>query len=140
MFSPQMPLKVSHDRIRDWLREKGIYSCWASKKPLLSNANIIKRLAFANRMMTYDWGKVVFSDEKMWRIKPSTEQVRVWRRKGDRYSPQYTIKTTSRSVGVMVWAAINSSGQVIWKRCPESVNAQAYQDLLASAIHFIRPR
>lgn len=135
-----MPEKVSHDRVRDWFREKGIYSCWASRKPLLSSVNITKRLAFAKQMENYDWSKVVFSDEKMWRVRPCGERVKVWRKSRDRFHADYTVKTVSRSVGIMVWAAINSSGQVVWKRCPEKVNAEAYQDLLASAIHFIRPR
>ena len=38
----------------------------------------------------------------------------------------------------MVWAAMNSSGQVIVRRCPERVNAASYQELLKTALPFIK--
>ena len=91
-------------------------------------------------MTNYDWQSVVFSDEKIWRIRPCTHHVRVWRKRGDRYDARYTVKTTARSVGVMVWVAINSSGEMMWKRCPDTVNALEYQNILSGALSFIRPR
>ena len=138
MFS-QAPPKASRYRVRDWLREAGIYSCWAARKPLLSTTNIRKRLDFAKKMSGYDWSRVVFSDEKIWRIRPVNEHVRVWRRRGDRYDAKYTAKSVAKSLGVMVWCAINSKGQIVFKRCPETLNAAGYQDLLGDVLHFIRP-
>ncbi len=90
-------------------------------------------------MMGFDFSQVVFSDEKIWRIRPGG-RVRVFRRRGDRYNPKYTVKTVSKSVGVMVWCAINGRGDVLVRRCPEKVDAEAYQGILKSALTFIRPR
>ncbi len=90
-------------------------------------------------MTGFDWQRVVFSDEKIWRIKPGGH-VRVFRKRGDRYKARYTQKTVGKSVGVMVWCAINGAGQLVVTRCPETVDATAYQNILQENIHFIRPR
>lgn len=123
-----------------WLREEGIYSCWAARKPLLTTAHIEKRLEFVKAHMGFNFAKVVFSDEKIWRMRPCGQRVRVWRRRGDRYEARYCTKSTVKSMGVMVWCAINGNGDIIWKRCPDKVDAKAYQDILKSSLHFIRPR
>lgn len=135
----QIPQLAGPKSVSRWLRKAGIYSCWAARKPLLSTLHIEKRLAFANAHMGFDFSKVVFSDEKIWRIRPGG-RVRVFRRKGERYNPKYTQKTVGRSVGVMVWCAINSAGQVLIKRCPDTVDALAYQQILKESLPFIRPR
>ena len=40
----------------------------------------------------------------------------------------------------MVWCAINGDGDLVLRRCPKKVNADAYCNILQSAINFIRPR
>lgn len=96
------------------------------------------RLAFAKKFMGKDFDKVVFSDEKMFRFRPGLS-VGVWRPKGaDRYRAQYTVKTTQRSEGVMAWAAINSAGEYILRRCPKKMKSEDYQELLADCLPFIR--
>ena len=79
-----------------------------------------------------------FSDEKMFRFR-SGLSVGVWRRKGaDRFSAKYTVKTTQRGEGVMVWAAINSKGETCVRLCPKKMKETDYQALLADALPFIR--
>ena len=95
-------------------------------------------MQWAKEMAGFDFSKVVFSDEKIWRIRPDTKQVRVWRRQGDRFTAQYCVPSTSRSVGVMVWCAINSQGDVVWERCGDYVNAQEYQRILQKHLPFIK--
>ena len=97
------------------------------------------RLLFANNMMGFDFSRVVFSDEKIWRTRKGGK-VRVWRRRGKRYDAKFTVPTVAKAAGVMVWAAINGKGDVIVRRCPTSVDSAGYQDILKSALHFIRPR
>lgn len=97
--SSKVPKKATSRSVRYWLRKAGIYSCWAARKPLLSVTNIKKRMEFARTMMGYDFSKVIFSDEKIWKIKPSSKnKVRVWRRRGDRFCARYV----SPSVGVLL--------------------------------------
>ena len=61
-------------------------------------------------MSGYNFDRVVFSDEKIWRIRPSGAYVKVWWQKGDRYDAKYVTPSTSRSVGVVVWCGINGKG------------------------------
>ena len=113
----QVPKVPSRMTVQRWLREAGVYSCWAAGKPLLTTRHINLRLQFVNAMMEFDFSKVVFSDEKIWRIRQGGK-VRVWRRRGMRFDAKYTTPTVSRVDGVMVWAAINGAGDVIIRKCP----------------------
>jgi hypothetical protein len=87
-----------------------------------------------------DWKMVTFSDEKMFRTRPGS-MVRCWRQKSDtKFTPKYVEQTVQKPVGVMVWVAINGQGRLILRRCPPKVKARDYQDILASALKFVKPR
>jgi hypothetical protein len=88
-------------------------------------------------MAGINWNQVVFSDEKWWEIRPGS-RVRVWRRKGQRCDPRYTVKTTAHPEKIMVWAAINGKGEVIVRLCADGVDAAEYQNVLGSALYFIK--
>ena len=150
----QTPFKPSVRRVRQILEKHGVQYCRAARKPLLTQRHmdnrcrvvkILKsidcssnRLAFAQKYLAKSFDRVVFSDEKMFRFKPG-DKVGVWRRRGEsRLRASYTVKTTTKSEGVMVWAAINSSGQVIVRQCPKKVKATDYQDILSESLSFIR--
>ena len=139
LFSPQVPLLAGEKTVARWFKEAGRYSCWAAGKPLLTTAHIEARLQFANKMMGFDFSRVVFSDEKIWRIRQGGK-VRVWRRTGMRFNARYTVPTVAKAEGIMVWAAINSRGEVVIRRCPTTVDSMGYQSVLKSAKYFIAPR
>ena len=48
----------------------GFRSIRASRKPLLSRINIKKRLEYARQHRRCDWSRVIFSDEKLFRLRP----------------------------------------------------------------------
>ena len=125
--------------VRRWLRAEGVYSCWAAGKPLLTTRHIKKRLEFANKHMVFDFSKVVFGDENIWRIRQGGK-VWVWRRRCKRFDAHYTVPTVSKAEGVMVWCAINGAGELVVRRCPTTVDSLGYQQILKSALKFIRPR
>lgn len=136
-----MPKKADARTVRRWLRQNGIFSCWAARKPLLTSRHIAQRLQWATAMQGHDFSNTVWSDEKLWKIRSNAGRVRVWRRKGEnRFEAKYTIKTTGQSVGVMVWAAITPCGKLMWKRCPERYDSGGYQEVLTAALPFIRSR
>lgn len=135
----QVPLIPNAMTVGRWLKAEGVYSCWAAGKPLLTTRHIETRLLFANAHMGFNFYKVVFSDEKIWRIRQGGK-VRVWRRKGKRFDARYTVPTVAKAEGVMVWCAINGLGQVVVRRCPTTMDSKGYQEVLQSALHFIRPR
>ena len=124
----EVPFRPGRERIRQILRKAGTKSFRGSRKPLLTSRHIRDRLQFATAHQDFDFNKVVFSDEKIFRIRPGAVSVRCWRRKGEnRFKAKYTIPTTAKSEGIMVWAAMDSAGKVIVCRCPKKVNAAAYQ-------------
>ena len=96
------------------------------------------REAYAKKFLTKSFDHVIFSDEKLFRFRAGMS-VGVWRPKGsDRLSAKYSVKTTQRGEGVMVWAAINSKGEYILRRCVKKIKAQDYQDMLSDCLPFIR--
>ncbi|GFW66012.1 transposable element Tcb1 transposase [Trichonephila clavipes] len=54
-----------------------------------------------------EWNKVVFSDESRFNLSSDDNRVRVWRPRGKRLNPAFSLQLhTSPTVGVMVWGAI----------------------------------
>ena len=156
-FLVQVPYKPSPKTAKRMLTSAGLYSCWAARKPLLSTMNIRKRLNFAENHTMMDWNRVIFCDEKMFRIRPGG-RIRCWRRRGDRfcvfcvfilfhlsfiayrYKAKYVVPTTQRPVGVMVWCAIDGKGNVCLRRCDATMDSEAYINLLKSAESFVNRR
>lgn len=137
---PPLPSKMMLWRL---LKDQGFQCRRAIFKPILNKVKIQRRRDFANQYTKWTvqkWNKIIFSDEKIFRCRPGAK-VKYWVRKGaNRYLPKYVVKTEQKPQGVMIWAAINSRGQICLKRCPLSVKAQDYCDILTSAMTFIKPR
>ena len=136
----QVPGKASRDAVLRILKAEGFASIVAMRKPLLSTVNKRKRKQFALGHRGYDWGNVVWSDEKVFNVRPG-EKVRCWwRRSGNKYAAKYVRTTVAHPQSLMVWAAMDSSGGICLRRCPPRVNAVKYQELLGTALSFIRRR
>lgn len=57
------------------------------------------------------WRSVIFSDGYKYNIFGSDGRLRVWRKPGEAYNPENTIKTvTHAGGGVMVWGCMAASG------------------------------
>ena len=139
-FTSQTPPKPSARHVGRMLHQMGFRSVRAVKKPLISLVNRKKRLAFARRYRNFDFGHVIFSDEKSFRVRPGGH-VRCWKLVGlSKFEAQYTVPTVQRVESVMVWAAMKSNGAISLRRCPPKVKAADYQTILQSAVSFIRPR
>ena len=83
---------------------------------------------------------MTFSDEKIFRARPGG-LVRCWVQKGaNKYSAKYVTPVQQKHIGLMVWAAMDGKGNICLRRCPPKVNAVAYQDILATALTFIKKR
>ena len=137
----QVPHRMSHDTVTRILREAGFRSVRPARVPLLSATNKRKRLLFAKRHLKYQhWGKVIFSDEMIFTVRPGSKVRRWIPRNANKFSPKYAHLTVAHPEKVMVWAAMDSSGAICLRRCPEKVKAKEYQDILTSSIPFIRRR
>lgn len=66
----QIPHKPHRRTIHRLLNKMGFRSIRASRKPLLSRINIKKRLEYARQHRRFDWSRVIFSDEKLFRLRP----------------------------------------------------------------------
>lgn len=103
------------------MKSFGFVSRRAVKRPLLTAGHRLKRRLFANKFRRWtaaQWKNVVFSDEKLFRVRPGG-QVRHWRQVSDsKYLPKYVVPTVSKPESLMVWAAMNGHGQIVLRRCP----------------------
>lgn len=107
---------------------------------MLSRRHQKSRVEFARKHLHASFSNVIFSDEKIFRVRPGGV-VRCWRKiSHSKYDARYVMPTTQKPAGLMVWAAMKSNGRVIVKRCPHRMNAPAYQSVLQKAIRFIKPR
>ena len=111
----------------------GLFGRIAARKPLLSKAQIGKRIFFCKayrQMSSYEWSKILFTDEM--RIKLyGTRRAYVRRKVGIHYPNKFVceiFKFGGRSL--LVWGAIKEDGTRILLRCPPILNSFGYQCIL----------
>lgn len=106
--------KVHPETVRRAIVEAGFNSRVPRRKPLISEVNRKKRIAFAKQYVneTPDfWRKVIFSDESKYNVFGSDGRVKVWRKQREALNPKNTIKTVKHGGGgVMVWGCMAASG------------------------------
>lgn len=121
----------------------GFVSRRVVKRPLLTLRHIHGRRAFYSRFGNWtatQWKKVIFSDEKLFRVRPGG-LVKYWYQKTEKkFLAKYVVPTVQKPVGVMVWAAMDGHGRVVMKECPRSMDSRGYQGVLESAKSFIKRR
>lgn len=106
-------IEVSRKTIERRLKEAGLNSYVAKKKPFISALNIKKRLDFAlsHKDWTVDqWKRILWTDETFFNLSYHGRQF-VWRPKGKEYDRKY-IKPTFKHGGgkIMVWGCFSSNG------------------------------
>lgn len=150
----QVPAKPGPGTVRNVLRRMGMVSRKVVFKPLLRQQTIRKRRIFAQQYRKWPmhkWARVIFSDEKLFRVRPGAH-VRCWRPKSAKafqaqytcqllaYFHRYVHKTVMKAQALMVWCAIDGTGRLFLLRCPAKINAAGYQGLLGQALTFIKRR
>jgi len=84
------------------------------KKPFISEANRVKRLAFAKEYVnkpTSFWQTVIFSDESKYNLFGSDGRGYVWRKKNSELQPKNLLPTVKFGGGkVLVWGCMAASG------------------------------
>lgn len=143
LWHPQVPFKPTKERVRQLLHEMVMTSMRVIFKPLLTVAHRKKRVDFAkaHRCYTVDqWKKVVFSDEKTFRLRPGGAIHRWLPKSANSFEAAYVTQVVQRPEGLMVWAAINGRGEICLKRCPRVMTAHDYQNILEASLGFIKTR
>ena len=70
-FAPlQIPYRPAKRTLHRLLKRMGFQSVRAVRKPLLSRTNKQKRLQYARKHRVFNWSKVIFKDEKIFRVRP----------------------------------------------------------------------
>jgi transposase len=125
--------KVSIVTIRRTLRKVGLRSCVARAKPLISEDNKRKRLAWALERKDWTiakWKKIVWSDESTFSQFSQGRSKRVWRVPEEEFDPSCLTATVKHSPSRMFWGCFSwhKMGPLVPLR--ESVKGQTYAKLL----------
>ena len=123
--------------IRYLLRRNNLFSHRAARKPLLSDVNRRKRLAWCKSYKSWDatqWKNVIFSDEC--RVEQySKRRMLVRRQSGQRNMHQFVTKTVKYGgFSVMVWGAIKGDGTKVLYRCPTILNSEGYMQIIEGSL------
>jgi hypothetical protein len=98
---------ISTRTVRCELKEMGMRSCVATRKPLVSTANRRKRLQFAMEHKDWtieQWEHVMWSDESRFTLFQNDGRVRLMRQPHDAMDPSCIAPTVQASGGsVMIW-------------------------------------
>lgn len=101
---------VSTKTVRRRLKEARIGAYLPARGPLLTTGHRVARTNFARSHCNWDddaWGKVLFTDESRFCLKPDDRRVKVWRRPGERYAQCNIVGRESYGGGsIMVWGGI----------------------------------
>lgn len=128
----------SVDTVKRRLREAGLPSRVARKKPLLSSNNRKKRLEFARRYRDWtvqQWKNVLFSDETKINRVSSDGRRYVRRPKNQPFNPKYTIPTLKHGGGsIMVWGSMSwkGPGAIHWVK--ERMDRFVYTNILENVM------
>lgn len=116
------------------LKCANLHSFRTVKKPFITEAQRKKRIRFVRAVKDVDWRRVIFSDEK--RFKLDTDgPVRVWRRKGEAFVARHLQGTLKFGRGsIMVWAAIRADGTIWMQRCSDNMESDEYCEILRKSM------
>lgn len=125
---------LSVPTVRRRLLEVGLKGRIAAKKPLLREANKIKRLQWAKDHEHWNinqWSKVLFTDESKFDLFSSKRRVFVRRLPGERMNQGCVVPTVKHGGGsVLVWGSFARSGVGDLIRIEGILKKEGYLDIL----------
>jgi hypothetical protein len=109
MVKENFDVDISERTIRTFMSNKGYFGGVCARKPLLSDRNKERRLAFAlehvDKPMEF-WRSILFTDEKKFELFNSKRRIYCWKQKGEELRPD-TIQPTVKHGGgsIMMWGS-----------------------------------
>jgi transposase len=104
---------VSINTIRRALRNTGLRSCIARRKPLLTEKNRVNRLEWARQhrhWTVHEWRRILWSDESTFHQFQTNRICRVWRKPSEEFAVPCLSATVKRSPGRMFWGCFSYQG------------------------------
>lgn len=123
--------------VRGRLLEIGLRGCKARPKPLLTDFQRKRRLAWARDHSLWtikDWEKVIFSDESQFCISGNQSSAYVRRRTHEEFSPQCLKPTVKYPTKVMIWGCMSSRGVGRLHIVSRTVKARDYIEILQNKL------
>ena len=130
---------ISPQTVINRLREHGIRAHRSYVGPVLTPRHRQARLrscAIRRRWTMREWSQVLFTDESRFTLQKTDGRVRVYRRRGERYTDACVTEADRfRRGSVMVWGGIKMDGKLGLVIIPGNLNAQTYrQDVLQNVV------
>jgi transposase len=119
------------------LHRLGFYGRVAAKKLKLSLRTGLTRINWCRNhlaLSVHDWAKVIFTDEARFGFR-SDGSIRVWRKRGERYSTSCMTTTSTSRASIMLWGYISWNGVGLITRCSNRMTSMEYISVMnASSI------
>lgn len=129
-------VNISYKTVQRRLREQGLFSRRAAKKPLISKKNRKARLKFAREHVNWSikkWKTVLWSDESKFQLFGSDGMAWVHRPVGKRYDFKFTKPTVKHGGGsLMVWGCFSGFGMGPLHLIEGTMDRFVYLDILKS--------
>lgn len=129
---------VAPKTVRRALQEAGLGAVEKVSKPLLSKANIKKRLMFAKRHKHWtldDWRRVIWSDESKVNRLCSDGRQWCWIRESTQLQDRQVKPTVKHGGGnIMVWGCITAEGPGFLCKIDNTLDQTLYKEILAGEL------
>ena len=129
---------VNYTAVVNCLHNIGFIKAPKAKKPLISKANMVKRLEFAHKHSNWtvdDWNKVIFSDETQVSFMGFSGYKYHWILPGTSNKFSYIDPQLQQKGGhTMIWACITSKGVGEWAEIQGNLTAKDYINILEDSL------
>jgi transposase len=131
----ELNLPVSRTCVARVLQKKGFRAKKILKKPMISERNKKIRMEFAeNHFRRLDWTKVLWSDEKKFKLDCPDGNIYLWRivdPSDPRYVPEYNLwRRQKGGGGVLVWASFSALGTGNLVFTEETMDGNSYRKMM----------
>lgn len=133
---------VGRMTVKRILKTAGLHRRVAARKPLLKTPQRLRRLAWCrdrSLWQTAQWARIIFSDEKIFRVASNKRVEFVTRSAQERYAPQCLSNTLKSGPQIHVWGAMGWRGLAPLKRINGNLNAIKYQNEILQGFEQIGP-
>lgn len=132
-FIDSTSTNVCEKTVSNYLHEQGFYGRVGIRKPLVTEVNRKKRLAWAKERKEWvdEWNNVIWSDESKFELFRGNGKRWVWRQPHEKYDIDCLIPTVkSGQQGIMVWGCFTKNGLGPLVRLEGKITAVVYINML----------